>query len=91
MDVYILFDLSLESCGREGGEHFNIVLLSVHSSLESAYDKITNIIGKKLPLLEDNDVGLGSCNVLELGKGWVVKSDDYFDTKYFISKQQINK
>tara|TARA_R110001599_G_scaffold66075_1_gene186483 strand:- start:3380 stop:3661 length:282 start_codon:yes stop_codon:yes gene_type:complete len=90
MEVYILFSLGLENCGRED-KVFDLELLSVHSTLEKAHSKTTSLKGKEYPLIETSMVGLEATNELELGDGWMIKCPTYpnYPDKifYFIAKQ----
>jgi len=88
-EIYILFSLELNNCGRYD-RVFDVELLSVHSTLEKAYNKVKNI-GKDLELI-DSEI-TGQTNGLDLGDGWVIRSPNcpkYPDEiKYFISRKKI--
>ena len=90
MEVYILFRLNLENCGRED-KVFDLELLSVHSTLEKAHSKATSLKGKEYPLIATNMVGWEATVDLELGDGWMIKCPTYPNCPdkicYFIAKQ----
>jgi hypothetical protein len=92
MSIYILFELTLDYCGSEGDKVFDVLLLSVHSNLEKAKNKLKNIINKEHELIKIHSQEFLASNDIELGHGWVIEIKNptkRYELKYFISEQNV--